>query len=323
MKPADRLERWIRRLDRTAEAIEWFVGKVVVAVLFALLGIGAAWYFALEFRTPDPWSGPNATVDTFGWQVWAAGAVALTGLVGLCLIEYVQYALTTPFAALSWILARFRPDDPVRRTAAGLPEQARAASDRAKTALARSRTYTRADVVAPVHAAVAPVRAALRRPTTWLLAAGGLVLAVIMAVGVSTLLPPADAARPPLTADENAAALQRLRSVAMEIHAAVGSPPIHEDLRVVEHPRCVPGEGVSGRSPSGFAYLVTRPGADPVGRMPGWAAELRAAGWAVTYPVESRFRPIKDMLEATRAGIALALDARYPPDLSIEVRGLC
>jgi hypothetical protein len=29
------------------------------------------------------------------------------------------------------------------------------------------------------------------------------------------------------------------------------------------------------------------------------------------------------MLEATRAGIALALDARYPPDLSVEVRGLC
>jgi hypothetical protein len=57
--------------------------------------------------------------------------------------------------------------------------------------------------------------------------------------------------------------------------------------------------------------------------MPGWADDLRAAGWAVTYPVETRGRPVTDLLEATRAGIMLALDARYPPDLSIEVRALC
>ena len=317
VKPVGRLERWIRRLDRTAEAIEWFVGKVLVAVLFVLLGIGAAWYFALESLTPDPWSGPSAMTDTFGWQVWAAGAAAITGLVGLCLVEYIQFALTTPFAALSWILARFRADDPVRRTVTGLPEQARAFPGRARAASARIRpVHTRSDLVAPL-------RAAVRRPVTWALVAGGLVLAVILAVGVSTLLAPAGADRPPLTADEAAAAQERLRSVAMEIHAAIGSPPIHEDLRVVERPRCVPAEGASGRSLSGFAYLVTRPGADPVGRMPGWADDLRADGWAVTYPIETRSRPVKDLLEATRAGITLALDARYPPDLSIEVRGLC
>jgi hypothetical protein len=309
---SERLERWIRRLDRTAEAIEWFVRRVLLVVLLVLAGVGVAWYMALEYRTPDPWSGPDATTDAFGWQVWAAGAAAITGLLGLFLIPYIGVALIAPVAVASWVLARFRADDPVRRTVTGLPDRARTASSRA---FARP-TYTRSDLVAPL-------RAAIRRPATWVLVAGGLVLAVILAVGVSTVLPPAGTDRPPLTADEDAAAVQRLRSVALEIHAAIGSPPVHEALRVVERPLCVPGEGASGRSRSGFAYLVTRPGTDPVGRMPGWAADLRAAGWAVTYPIETRSRPITDMLEATRAGIALALDARYPPDLSVEVRGLC
>jgi hypothetical protein len=176
----DRLHGWVRRLDRSAEAIEWFVRRVLVIALLVLLAGGLVWYSALEYLTPEPWSGPDAVADTFGWQAWAAAAAGIAGLVGLFVIEYIQFALVTPVAVASWVLARFLPDDPVRRTVAGLPEQVRTASVRARGALARP-TYTRSDLVAPL-------RAAIRRPSTWLLAAGGVVLAVILVVGVSTLL---------------------------------------------------------------------------------------------------------------------------------------
>jgi hypothetical protein len=323
---SSRLERWIRRLDRTAEAIEWFVRTVVLVVLLVLLGVGLVWYSALEYLTPDPWSGPGAVAETFGWQVWAAAAAGITGIVGLFVLEYIQFALVTPVAVVSWILARFRPDDPLRRTVAGLPEQARALSGRA---FARP-TRTRSDLVAPL-------RAAARRPATWVVAAGGLVLAVILAVGVSTLLGGAGGAggadRPggagtggtPPTAAERAAIEEQVRAVAMEIHALVGAPPIREELSL-RGTQCSPGDRRPG-DPSryGFGYLGTRPGTDPVARMPQWAADLRAGGWQVTYPypVERRQIPDDGLLAAVRDGYEVTIDARDPPDLWIEVRGLC
>jgi hypothetical protein len=322
VKPIGRLERWIRRLDRIAEAIEWFVGKVLVAVLLVLLAVGAAWYFALESLTPDPWSGPNAMSDAFGWQVWAAGAAAITGLAGIFLIEYIKFALTTPFAALSWILARFRPDDRVPSTVAGLPKRARAMPGRARAATARP-AYTRADLVAPLCAA-------LRRPTTWLLAAGGIVLAVVLVVGASTLLelaiPRATVAPPPTTADV-AAMEDQVRAKATEVHAVIGAPPIHKDLHF-SPTTCYKRERRPGDpSRAGYGYLATRPGADPVDRMSRWAADLRTRGWAVThpYPVSRRTGSVLDdrILLAVHDGFEIKIDATDPPDLWIEVRGVC
>lgn len=319
VKPIGRLERRIRRLDRIAEAIEWFVGKVLVVVLLVLLGIGAAWYLALEALTPDPWSGPNAMSDAFGWQVWAAGAAAITGLAGIFLIEYITFALTTPFAVLTWILARFRPDDRLRSTVAGLPDQeqampgrARAIPGRARAAIARP-AYTRADLVAPLYAA-------LRRPPTWLLATGGIVLAVVLVVGVSTMLESAAVAPPP-TAAEVAAMEEQVRAKAMEVHAIVGAPPVHKDLHFVAT-TC----DERGRR-AGYGYLATRPGADPVDRMPRWADDLRTRGWVVThpYPVARRTGSVLDerILLAVHDGFEIKIDAKDPPDLWIEVRGVC
>jgi hypothetical protein len=293
-----RLSRWVRRLDRTAEAIDWFVRRVLPAGLIALCGLGLVWYSVLEFRTPDPWSGPDAMTDAFGWQVWAAGAAGITGLVGLLVIEYIRFALVTPVAVVSWILARFRRDDPLRRTV----------------------THTRADILAPL-------RAAAHRPATWLFAAGGIVVVAVLAVGVSTLPGAADRrATPPPTAAETAAIEEQLRAKAAQIHAIIGAPPIREDLRLVGT-QCHPGDRPPGdRSRSGFGYLGTRPGADPVDRMPQWAADLRARGWAVThpYPVERRPNgPDNRLLLAVHDGFEVTIDARNPPDLWIEVRGLC
>jgi hypothetical protein len=328
VKPVGRVERWIWRLDRVAGAVHWFIDKVLVAVLLVLLVVGSVWYFVLKSRTPDPWSGPDATGDAFGWQVWAAGAAAVIGLAGLFLTPYVKVALAVPFAVLSWILARFRPDDRVRGTIAGLPERAaampgRAAAmpGRARAAIARS-AYTRADLVAPL-------RAALRRPMTWLLAAGGIVLVVVLVVGTSTLLDlvvPRATAAPP-TAAEIAAMEQQVRAKAMEVHAVVGAPPIHRNLRFTPT-TCDERERRAG-DPShvGFGYLATRPGVDPVDRMSSWAAELRTRGWAVThpYPVARRTGTVLDdrILLAVSDGFEIKIDATYPPDLWIEVRGVC
>jgi hypothetical protein len=314
-----RLERWIRRLDRTADAIEWFVRRVLLVGLLVLCGVGLVWYSALEYLTPEPWSGPGAVADTFGWQVWAAGAAGITGLVGLFLIEYIQFALVTPVAVLSWTLARFRPDDPVRRAVTGLPEQVRAASGRARATLARP-TYTRSDLVAPL-------RAAVRRPGTWLLAAGGIVLAVVLVVGVSTLLgaagrPATEGSHP--SAAEVAAVEEQVRAVAMEIHVLIGAPRIHEDLSL-KGTQCSPGDRRPGDpTRHGFGYLGTRPGADPAARMSQWAADLRARGWHVTYPYRvERQTPDDRLLLAVHDGFEVTIDARDPPDLFIEVRGLC
>ncbi len=311
--PIGPLERWIRRLDRIAGAVEWFVDKALVAVLLVLLGTGAAWYLALEALTPDPWSGPGAVSDAFGWQVWAAGAAAVTGLVGVLLVGYIAVALTAPFAVLSWILARFRPDDGVRG-------RARAAVMRA--AVART-VHTRADLVAPV-------RASLRRPRTWLLGAGGIVLAVVLVVGASTLLDldaPRAAVAPPPTAAEVAAMEERVRAKAMEVHAIVGAPPVHKDLHFAAT-TCDERERRPGDpSRAGYGYLAVRPGADPVDRMPRWAADLRSRGWTVThpYPVARRTGSVPDdrILVAVDDGFEITIDAKDPPDLWIEVRGVC
>ena len=114
---------------------------------------------------PEPWSGPDAVAARFGWQVWVASAAAIAGLAGLFLIGHIRFAMVTPVAVLSWVLARFQPDDPVRRTVTGLPYRARALPGRARGAMASARpVHSRADLIAPL-------RAAMRRPATWLLAA--------------------------------------------------------------------------------------------------------------------------------------------------------
>jgi hypothetical protein len=302
-----RLRWWIRRLDRSAEAIEWFVTKVLAVVLLVLCAGGLVWYSALELVTPDPWSGPNAVAARFGWQVWAAGAAGITGMVGLFVLDYIRLALVLPLTALSWTLARFRPDDPVRRTVVALPE-------RARTAL-RQPAYTRTDITAPL-------RAAARRPKTWLFAAGGVALVAALAVGVAMLPPVAPVTE--VSPEEVAAAEGPLRAMAAEIHAAIGSPPIHEDLTVKMPLVCNHrNRPATDPSRSGFGYLGTRPGVDPLDRMPQWAADLRSRGWAVTYPVRDRFSADDRMLQAIRDGFEVVLDAGDPPDLWIEVRGLC